>query len=572
MQIRTSSFFRAAALRRVGGVAAAVLAASPLAPAESVEPAAFTVITPLPLMMSGTSSRGASWVDFDNDGLLDIYVTVWAGPNQLFSNLGGGVFENVTSATSGPAGAADLNGDGGVDGTDLGLLLGAWGTANPAADLNDDGVVDGTDLGLLLGAWGPLPPNDITASSPYYSNRGVWADINNNGFMDLFVAQSRGCSLIRNNGDGTFTDITTSASSLGNRLARGAAWADVDGDGFLDLYVSAYHGGDLSSKLLRNNGDGTFSDITVPPLNNTGVGRGVAWADFNNNGLLDLAVANGAPGGEDETRWTNRLYMNNGDGTFTDIAVAAGVADTSHSRSVAWGDYNNNGLLDLYVGNIQHDGTPGYNRLYRNNGDGTFTDVAEEAGLLVNNQTRDGSWIDFDNDGWLDLYVVNFSSRNWLYRNNGDGTFTDVTPSSLMDPANGRSSAWADFDYDGDLDVYITNSEVANNLLVRNDLDNGNSWLQVRLTGVVSNRNAIGARITLTAGGMTQIREVQSGTGYITQHMLTAHFGLGQAQIIDTLSIRWPSGIVQTFTDVGVNQLLDVIEAEVVPPRSALER
>jgi len=531
------------------------------------ESVTFTDITPDKLRFSG-GGRGASWIDYDGDGLHDLYVTNWGFPNYLFRNLGGGEFEEVSSVVNTPP--YDITGDGQLGSADLAALLGLWGTSDPAADLDNDGLVGSADLAILLGWWGVEGGVDYSivavAFGNMFSGRAAWADYNNNGRPDMYVAQSLGSVLLQHDEGGEFTNVTTPALSLGNRIGRGVAWADYNGDGHLDLYVSAYAASDNSSKLFRNNGNGTFTDVTTGALADTGVGRGVAWADYNNDGWPDFYLVNGSQGGQHIINTTNRLFRNNGDGTFTEVSEMAGVDDTNHGRGVCWGDFNNNGLFDMYVTNILWDGVGAENRLYMNNGDGTFTDVALEAGVqdaLVS--SRDCAWVDVNNNGLLDLHVVNITARNRLFLNNGDGTFTNVAPGTPLDDIGaGRSGAWADVNNNGRLDVFVTNAST-DNLLLRNDTINDNHWLQVEVEGVVSNRSGIGARIIAVTGDRTQMREVHAGTGYMTQHMMPVHFGLGSHDTVDELIIRWPSGIVQTLTDVPADQRLYIVEPDEPP-------
>ena len=227
-----------------------------------------------------------------------------------------------------------------------------------------------------------------------------------------------------------------------------------------------------------------FSDVTdIAGVSCTGYSNGVAWGDYDNDGDLDLYVANLSE--------ANVLYRNNGDGTFTDVTSEAGVGCTGYSRGVAWGDYDNDGDLDLYVAN-----SDGANVLYRNNGDGTFTDVTDEAGVGCTGSSRGVAWGDYDNDGDLDLYVANFYEANVLYRNNGDGTFTMVG-AGVGCTGSSKGVAWGDYDNDGDLDLYVANWDEAN-VLYRNN-GNLNHWLQIRLHGTISNRSAIGTKVKVIA-------------------------------------------------------------------------
>jgi len=250
-----------------------------------------------------------------------------------------------------------------------------------------------------------------------------------------------------------FSNVTDIAGVGCTGLSFGVAWGDYDNDGDLDLYVANYNEANV---LYRNNGDGTFTDVTDEAgVSCRGHSRGVAWGDYDNDGDLDLYVANDG---------ANVLYRNNGDGTFTDVTSEAGVSCTGSSCGVAWGDYDNDGDLDLYVANFYE-----ANVLYRNNGDGTFADVTSEAGVGYTGYSRGVAWSDYDNDGDLDLYVANYEA-NVLYRNNGDDTFTDVTDEAGVGyTGSSWGVAWGDYDNDGDLDLYVANYEA--NVLYRNNGD-----------------------------------------------------------------------------------------------------
>ena len=274
-----------------------------------------------------------------------------------------------------------------------------------------------------------------------------------------------------------------------------------------------------------------------------------------------------------------RLYRNNGDGTFTDVAVKAQVADTPGVQpiSAAWGDYDNDGLLDLYLAN--NDAT---NNLYRNNGNGTFTDVAARAGVADGKAgfSNGGVWGDFDNDGFLDLFVANLASSSpcRFYHNNGDGTFTDLGIEAGINPPDGSGAAWADYDRDGFLDLFMTVQPVvdgvpvsAPNLLFHNE-GNANHWLVLELKGTISNRDAIGAKVTAVTGKSRQRRDVETaGSGWGSQPSLPVEFGFGSTAVVDSLIIRWPSGIVQVMTQVPTDQYLTLAESRDAGPTAVLE-
>jgi hypothetical protein len=439
-------------------------------------------------------SYSHAWGDYDGDGLDDLFVTYVFRPHILYRNLGGGVFENVSAQ-------AGIGNDSGGEGA-------------------------------------------------------VWADYDNDGDLDLFVAN--GCKpipdspnvLYRNNGDGTFTKVTEAAGLfyLGN--TEGTAWADYDLDGSLDLYVGLLSVADPNpgNFLYRSKGDGTFVNVSA----SAGVddardsNGGVEWADYDNDGDLDLYVAN--------RNQPNRLYRNNRDGTFTDVATAAGVAAGGNSEGVAWGDYDNDGWLDLYVASAST-----ASQLYHNNRDGTFTNVAATAHVELEGINVGANWADFDNNGWLDLFVVNLggSAPNRLYRNNADGTFSDVAAAvGLADQLDGRVGGWADVDNDGFLDLFVSNDGAQR--FFRN-AGNTNHWLAFRLVGAAANRDGIGARVEASAvingHEVRQIRELAAGGSRHSENSLRVEFGLGDATTAD-VTVTFPGGVPEHWGRVQANELL----------------
>ncbi len=453
--------------------------------------AAWTDVAVSPLSDAG-GGNGVAWGDYDNDGDLDLYLGNLNAPgSKLLRNDGGGTFTNVT----------------------VGALIGV------------------TAIGV------------------------AWGDYDNDGDLDLYAANDGANTLIRNDGAGIFTDVT--AGPLGdNGGSQGVAWADFDRDGDLDLFFANASATPAlrQDKLLRNDGGGIFTDVTAGPLVEADNNTGIAWGDYDNDGDPDLYIAaDGAP---------SRLLRNDGAGSFTDVTTGP-LAITGVATGVAWGDFDNDGDLDLYVARGSGQG----DRLLRNDGGDAFTDVT--AGALVDTDSTQGiAWGDYDNDGDLDLYLANATTPNRLLRNDG-GVFVDVTTAPL--DGGGRNStgvAWGDYDGDGDLDLFLS-SWFGPKSLFRNGLSSGNHWLHVDLTGTLSNRFGLGARIRVIAGGRTQIREVSGGAGYFSQDSLTAEFGLGQATVVDSVQVRWPSGTVQTLLNVAVDQRLGIIEEipDTTPPQ-----
>ncbi len=453
--------------------------------------------------------------DFTLEGFLDCPPPSWV---------------NVAGFTNGDAGMGvawgDYDNDGKVD-----LYLSKYGVANSLMRNN------GTSLGSVTN---PL------LSDTGYGYGVAWGDYDNDGNLDLYLAKGNTANkLFHNEGGGNFTEVTGSpVNDTGD--GRGLAWADYNHDGFLDLYlVNGYS----SNKLFQNDGAGGFIDATTPPLDDTGTGTGVAWGDYDNDGDLDLYVANyGQP---------NQLFRNDRAAGFTDVS-APPLNDAGKGRGVVWGDYDNDGDLDLYLSNALS-----ANKLFRNDGAAGFADVTTP--LLGN--TGDGrgvEWGDFDNDGDLDLYLANSLGANKLFQNNGAAGFSDATPLVLANMNSSEGVATADFDDDGDLDIYLVDSGTFDKLF-RNDLASGNHWLHVDLTGTVSNRSGIGARIRVVAGGLSQIREVSGGSGYLSQSSLTAEFGLGSATVVDTVEVRWPSGILQDSLAVAADQRIRITERNNAP-------
>ena len=462
------------------------------------------------------TAHGCAWVDYDNDGLLDLfdanYNIFLQLPCYLYRNNGNGTFTKLTN--------------------------------------------------------GPL------VNYVGQTVTGTWGDYDNDGFPDLFLPEELARNfLYHNNGDGTFTSVTNGPihAETGS-YTWNAAWGDYDNDGNIDLFAA----GAISdapqnipgrNRLYRNNGDGTFTKITNGVLvNDVQFCVGTAWADYDNDGLLDLFVVK-ALGTQSGT--PNRLYHNLGGGNFQRVTNGPIATDLGNGLGCAWGDYNNDGYLDLFVPNEM--GLKSF--LYRNNGDGTFTKITQ--GEIVNTaaQSLAAAWGDYDNDGFVDLFVANGRTgmnANFLYRNNGDETFTRVTnvsPATTLGTWHG--AAWGDFDNDGFLDLFAANWG-SPNALFRND-GNSNAWLKVKLHGTVSNRSGIGAkvRVRATIGGVTrwQLRQVSGGDGVI-QNSILAHFGLGDATNVEVLRIEWPSGIVQELTNIAARQLLTIKEAPRLIPGS----
>jgi len=455
---------------------------------------------------------------------------------------------------------------------------------------------------------------------PCFAMGAVVGDYNNDGWPDLLVTCLGGLVLYRNNGDGTFTDVTKQAGLNDTQFATGAAFGDYDGDGFVDLFVSHYvdfHLDDLpkfgSSKtcqyhglavqcgprglrgagdlLFHNNGDGTFTDVSKA----AGVddphgyyGLGTVWSDFNDDGRLDLFVAN------DST--PNFLYRNDGKGHFTDVAFLAGAAvsqDGSEQAGmgVALGDYLHTGRLSLFVTHFSEE----YAALFRNDGGMSFTDVSFQAGVANPTIPYVGwgtAFFDFDNDGWPDFLMVNghvypqvdtldvgarYREPKLLFLNQHDGTFRNI--SELVGPAIripqvSRGAAFGDLFNDGRVDIVVENVDgkpmILRNEDLRNVGGNHNHWIEFELAGTRSNRLALNARLKAVAGDLVQVDEVRSGGSYLSQNDLRIHFGLGSHERLDRVEILWPSGKTETVSNLAADTFYAVKEGEGVVPRERM--
>ena len=433
------------------------------------------------------------------------------------------------------------------------------------------------------------------------------ADFDSDGNLDLFVTGYGGNALYRNKGNCSFEDVTDKAGVRGGGFSTGAAWADYDRDGYVDLFVSRYVHMDMndlpvpgSTKfcqfkgvpvqcgpwgmegetdlLYHNRGDGTFEEVSK----NAGVndpdkyyGLGATWGDYDNDGWPDLFVADDAT--------PNHLYHNNHDGSFTDNAMVGGIAMNSEgqalgSMGVTWGDYDHSGRLSMFI--TEFADQP--NTLYRNEASRGFEDVAMPSRLgqvslpLVGWGT---SFFDMDNDGWLDLFVVNghvypqmdnvkgsaaYAEPMLLHRNLRNGTFEDVSkPGGLADMPlkSRRGAAFGDIANNGDVDAVVLNVGEPPSLLI-NTNQSSNHRVMFHLIGTRSNKAAIGARVTIHAAGITQFDEVRGGGSYLSQNDLGLHFGLGTAAKIDVVDVRWPNGKVESLKEVAADKIYTIVEGQ----------
>ncbi len=519
--------------------------------------------TPTKDLIIETVGSGVALLDFDNDGWLDIYL------------VNGSTFEAEAGHAPAPHAALFHNNH---DGTFTNVTAKA-GVAN-----------DRWGFGAVVG------------------------DFDNDGWPDIFVSNFGRSCLFRNNHDGTFTDIAEKAGVAVNGWATGATWGDFDGDGRLDLYVPGYVHFDMAARvaavpatnpscqfrgipvmcgprglegepdhLFHNNGDGTFTDVTQ----HAGVvdehafyGLASLFLDVNDDGKPDLLVAN------DST--PNYLYLNKGDGTFEDASFASGYALNESGREtasmgIAAGDYTHNGLIDLFNTTFSDD----YKPLYRNDGNANFTDISYQAGIAEATIPFLGwgtAFFDFDNDGWLDLFIVNghvypaVDKQDWgttwaqraqlLHNNKGKLEFVaPVEGSALAKVAVGRGMAFGDLFNEGRVDVVINNMDSAPSLF-RNVADIKNHWIAFKLIGgPKSPRDAVGAKVFVTANGFRQRQDILAGGSFASSPDQRPHFGLGPSTKVDKIEIVWPSGLKQFVTPpVPLDRFYTLTEGKELTP------
>ena len=420
---------------------------------------------------------------------------------------------------------------------------------------------------------------------PWYSMGITVGDFNNDSFPDIYLSNYGPNTLLKNNGNGTFTDVTKRANIAGGKeCSVGAVWLDYDNDSMLDLYVGNYLNFDPEYKyyyapdgfpgplaydsqpdiLYHNNGDGTFDDVTkkMGIVDIDGRAMGVGAADYDNDGFMDIYVAN------DHT--VNYLWHNNEGKEFIDVGTMSGTAfsqagEATVSMSVDFADFNGDQLLDIFISDDN------YCSLYENLGNGIFSDISYSSGISVASGQFVGwssSFLDFDNDGDADIFKANgelkhtYGQEDQLFENINGGKFKDVSVERgqyFEEEYVGRGACLGDYDNDGDIDIYIVNLN-SQGMFLRNNKGNQNNWLILDLVGNSSNKDGVGARIKMIAGGKVQTTQKKSTTGYLSQNDSRIHFGLLQNKNVERIEIKWPSGKFQELENIKANQILTINE------------
>lgn len=436
-------------------------------------------------------------------------------------------------------------------------------------DYNNDGwddittsTEDGLSVKFFKNVNGVFTIDPIVLPNLLYQTKQVnWVDFDNDGDKDIFVTSDVNYNrLFENDGNMNFTDITEVAGfPTTTMFTYGASWGDINNDGLLDVFISNRDGTyTYTNKLYQNDGDGTFTDVTVSAgVDDSRLSFCSAFFDYNNDGWQDIYVSN------DKYYTVNLLYENNGDGTFTDMSQASQTDLSIDAMTTTIGDFNNDGWFDIYVTNTQEG-----NSLLKNNGDGTFTDIATTSGTSFESFGWGASFLDADNDKDLDLYVsgsFNFEIPCCLpsafYENMNDETFT-MSPSNgfVGDLRESYSNAIGDVDNNGLPDIVVTNNLHENMFLWRNLTATANNYLKVKLQGTISNRDGIGSKIEISINGEKQYRYTLCGEGYLSQNSNTEFFGVGTATAVDYVKVNWLSGEEDIFYNVPVNQTVSVLE------------
>ena len=542
------------------------------------------------VLLAGASILFSSIALSQHNRTLPTFTDITRGAGITFRHsYGDHHLDNIVEGTGAGVCFLDYNGDGRMD---LYFVTGAW-TQNVSSNEGRD--LRGKLSNRLYRNNGDGTFADVTAPAGVGGN-GVFssgcsaADYNNDGRVDIYVLNYGRNILYRNNGDGTFTDVSK-ASGLDNpRWSLSATWFDYNNDGWLDVFVANYllyddgkfrdfypaagYPGPLSyspepNALYRNNGDGTFAEVTKESgVLRAGRAMSATVSDFRNAGLLDIFVTNDA--------MANLFFENTGQGTFVENALPYGIAFGENGQGVSSmgpvvGDVNRDGLLDIFIPNLNY--CILYVQRIVSGGRKTFEDRTVRAGLSVVLAQYAG-WgavlFDYDNDGWLDIFIAHgdahheYVQENTLMRNKGDGAFEDVSEESgphFKEKYVARGATGADFDNDGDIDLVIANLN-DRPIFLRNDGGHKvNNWLTVdaKLKFPTGARDAIGARVTVTTGSLKQVEDLIPSRGYMSQVDPRLHFGLGKARQADSVEIRWPDGATEKFENVPANQFLKLV-------------
>lgn len=524
-----------------------------------------------------------------------IFVDVTKSAGIEFEHTDGRSGERLFNEFLGSGGGFfDYDGDGDLD---IYLINGAIqkGNVNDKAHQNmlyrNDGDGRFTDVTKVAGV-----------GSTSYGVGATVGDYDNDGDLDLYVTNFGEDQLFQNQGDGTFKDVTKEAGVGNLEWGTSCVFVDIDGEGHLDIYVANYadyHPNEdkpcdergihvycgphaypaVHDTFFLSDGDGTFTDVSkqfrptdLVPMH----GLGVTFGDYDDDGDMDLYVANDQD--------PNFLFQNDGKGKFLEVALISGVCYNDMGKEEAgmgtdFGDYNNDGKLDITVSNYQTE----TNTLYHNHDSSFFIDNTIPSGIAEITHGYLGwgiKFFDYDNDGFQDIFVANghlmdnisvlekhvsYPQKNLLFRNLADGTFENVISDNdgLSLKKVSRGAAIGDYDNDGDLDILVTNCNQRADLL-QNVVGNRNNWIQIQLDGLKSNRSGFGAKIKVVTGHLVQYREVNSGGSYLSFHDIRAHFGVGKAELIEMLEVRWPSGQIDKKTELDVNQRYLVIEGRTI--------
>ncbi len=477
---------------------------------QSIQAQDFVKVSPSVIEFDSAASRSVNWIDYDSDNDLDLFITT-------------------------------------------------------GYQYGDDNMLYRNDNGSFVRIYDQPIVND---SLP--SDGSSWGDFNNDGLPDLCVVNwyNKPALLYTNNGGGNFTFNSSSPVSNLTGYSETCTWGDYDNDGLIDLFITNSAGSNHRNYLYRNAGNGNFLRVdTGIVVSEIGRSRGANWVDIDNDRDLDLFVCR-------ELNQNEYLYRNNGNGYFTKITDSPLTTNAGESWSGSWGDYDNDGDLDVFVTNSGNQ----TNFLYRNEGNFNFTKITNDPIVNEPGYNAVSGWGDYDNDGDLDMFVTqayvgpSFTQKavNKLYKNllmeTGSASFQKITSGEIVsDSGYSYGFAWGDYDNDGDLDVAVANTfnENQKNALYMNELSNGNKWINITCKGTATNRSAIGTTVRVKAmingNSVWQLQSVDGQSGYCGQNLML-HFGLGNTTVIDSIKIEWPTGGDQYFTNVPVNQSVTIIE------------